>query len=257
MKNFLAVIPFFIISCSGTKQSAETKKEMNNQAVLAESLQQKQKEGIDLFAKGAIPASWTLEIDFDRIIRFRSLDGTDYKSSPVSAVENAISNSSIYTTRANKGNMVITVYREACTDALSAEKFNKKITVDVDGKRYEGCGQYLANSSLNGKWTLEKVSGRAVTAAEFAKGLPELEFDIEGGKLSGHDGCNRINGSMEVQGNRIKFAGLASTKMACPGNKKENEFTQKLSNQVAGYFFSNGQLILYLIDDSTISFNRS
>jgi len=153
--------------------------------------------------------------------------------------------------------MLISLFKEGCTDALSGEKFSKKITVEVDGKRYEGCGQYLSDAALNGKWILEKIGSRTIQAADFAKGLPELVFNLEAGSLAGHDGCNRINGSMEVQGNRIKFGPLASTKMACPGNKAENNFTQKISSQTATYYFTAGQLVLYLIDDSIITFKKA
>ena len=244
-------------ACNGTKQSAVKKEEAKTQAILEESLQQKQAEGTDLYAKGSIPASWTLEIDYDKLIRFRSLDGTDYKSSPVAPAENTANNSFTYTVKAGKGTMLISLFKEGCTDALSGEKFSKKITVEVDGKRYEGCGQYLSDAALNGKWILEKIGSRTVQAADFAKGLPELVFNLEAGSLAGHDGCNRINGSMEVQGNRIKFGPLASTKMACPGNKAENNFTQKISSQTASYYFTAGQLVLYLIDDSIITFKKA
>ena len=254
--NNMIVFLFIIAlaSCNGTKNTTATKQDAKTQAVLAETLQQKQLEGIDLIAKGAIPASWTLEMDFDKIIRLRSLDGADYKSSPVNSVNN--SNNTTFTTRAGAGNMVITLYKEGCTDALSGEKFNKKVTVEVDGKRYEGCGQYLVNTNLAGKWKLEKISANIAQAADYAKGLPELEFDLSGGRVSGHDGCNNFSGTIEVRGDKIRFSPLAGTKMACPGNKKENDFIHKLNNQVAGYYFSNGQLVLYLIDDSTVLFKR-
>ena len=60
--------------------------------------------------------------------------------------------------------------------------------------------------------------------SDFAKGLPEISFDIEGGIISGQDGCNRFTGKMEVQGNGIRFSPIAGTRMACPGNKKEYDF---------------------------------
>lgn len=258
MKHLVAFLLLLsVAACNGSKQSAAKKEEAKTQAVLEESLQQKQAAGTDLYAKGSIPSSWTLEIDFDRIIRFRSLDGTDYKSSPAAPVENTSNNSSTYLVKAGKGTMLISLFNQSCTDALSGEKFSKKITVEVDGKRYEGCGQYLSDPGLGGKWILEKIGSKTVLPADFAKGLPELVFNLESGDISGHDGCNRISGSMEVQGNRIKFGPLAGTKMACPGNKAENNFTQKISSNVATYYFKDGQLVLYLIDDSIITFKKA
>lgn len=245
-----------LVSCSATKKWAATKQEAMQQAALTESLQQKQLAGIDFYAKGSTPSSWTLEIDFDKIIRFQSLDGTDYKSTAVSPVENSSGNSSTYTTKAGKGDMMITLFKENCTNTLSGETFTQKVTIDVDGKKYEGCGQYLFDAALDGKWILQTVGIANVQAADFAKGIPELSFDLSGGKLSGHDGCNQVQGSLTVMGNRIKFSAIAGTKMACPGNKKDNEFITKISNQLATYYFKDGLLVLYLIDDSTLSFKK-
>ena len=258
MQNFIiTALLISMFSCTMSKEVAEKKEQNKNGGKLAESLQQKKSEGIDFFAKGSLPASWNLEIEFDKIIRFKSLDGTDYKSSPAGAVEDKASNTSAYTTKAGKGNMVITIFKESCRDALSNESFDKRIVVEVDGKRYEGCGQYLFDANLEGKWILDKISSRSVDANQFAKGLPVLFLELASGKVTGHDGCNDITGTMEVMGNRIKFSPLGGTKMACPGNKKENEFIHKLNDKYASYFFKDGMLNLYLIDDSIISFRKA
>src|SRR5688572_24836656 len=98
MKNFAAFILLLIaVSCNGTKNTTGKNETAKSQAVLTENLQQKSSEGIDLFAKGALPASWTLEMDFDKIIRFKSLDGTEYNSTPVPPVENTSNNSAVFT----------------------------------------------------------------------------------------------------------------------------------------------------------------
>jgi heat shock protein HslJ len=257
MKYLVVLTTIMILSsCGGSKNTGGQKEEEKTQAVLDEVLQQKQAEGIDFYAKGSIPSSWSLEIDFDKIIRFKSLDGADVLSTPVRPVENPSLNSSTYTTKAGNGEMIIQLFKEPCTDNLSGEKFNQKVTVEVNGKHYKGCGQYLSDAALNGNWILEKVGSKEVAAAEFAKGLPEVNFDISGGSIAGHDGCNRITGQMEVQGNRIRFSVIAGTKMACPGNKPANDFVGKLSNAFATYYFMNGRLFLYLIDDSIVVFKK-
>ena len=245
-----------LLSCSGIKYATDKKEADKTQSALIETMQQKQLEGIDFFAKGSTASSWSLEIDFDKIIRFKSLDGDDVLSTPVGAVENTTNNSSVYTTKAGKGEMIITLFKEPCADKISGERYDKKVTVDVNGKRYEGCGQYLFDATLNGKWLLEKVGAKEVRATDFAKGLPEVDFNISKGTMSGHDGCNTISGQLEVQGNRIKFFGIAATKMACPGNNPAHNFVNKLSNSVATYYFKDGKLFLYLIDDSIVVFKK-
>jgi heat shock protein HslJ/uncharacterized membrane protein len=247
---------FFLTSCMTNKKALQKLNKPSPAPILSESLQQKQLNGVDFFARGNIPASWTLEIDFGNIIRFKSLDGTDVNSSAVLPVEIPENKASSYTTNATNGTLNIMVYEEACTDGWSGEKYNKKVVVTVNSKRYEGCGQYLFDASLNGKWILQKINNRTLDAADFAKGFPEIDVQLTKGRLSGHDGCNSINGSFEVLGSKIKFNQLASTQMACLGNKKENEFSQYLSAQTVDYYFKDSQLYFYLTDDSILVFKK-
>lgn len=53
------------------------------------------------------------------------------------------------------------------------------------------------------------------TWGEDAEGQPHLVFEDEG-KLYGTDGCNRLTGSWEQDGEIISFGQTASTMMACP-----------------------------------------
>jgi len=225
--------------------------------ILSESLLQKQLNGVDFFARGNTPASWTLEMDFGNLIRFKSLDGTEVNSTAVQPINLPAENATSYTSKATNGDINILLYEVACTDVLSGEKYNKKVVVTVNAKRYEGCGQYLFDATLNGKWILEKINNKTVAAADFANGLPVIALNMQAGKLTGHDGCNTIMGDFEVLGSKIKFKPLASTKIACPGNKTENEFTQLLSNHTVDYYFKDGQLFFYLPDDSIIIFKKN
>jgi uncharacterized membrane protein len=217
---------------------------------------QKQQNGVDFFAKGNSPASWTLEMDFGNIIRFRSVDGADQNSSAVAPEKVAGSNAVSYTTNVTDGVMRIIVSEEGCSDGLSGEKFNKKVVVTVNSKRYEGCGQYLFHTALEGKWLLEKINGRTVAAVEFSKGLPELLFELGKNLVSGHDGCNRVSSTLDVLGTKIKFSPFTSTEMVCPANQKENNFLHLLSEQTIDYYFKDGLLYFYLPDDGLLVWRK-
>lgn len=66
---------------------------------------------------------------------------------------------------------------------------------------------------------LAACSGRAVSAVgtwgEDGDGQPQLVLDA-GGQLSGTDGCNRLMGSWEQDGQSITFGLVATSLMACP-----------------------------------------
>ncbi len=252
---FFFVLVFFT-ACNNSRLAASKTEKQTPPAILSESLQQKQLNGVDFFARGSAPVSWTVEIDFGNLIRFKSLDGADVNSSAVAPVQMPEKNAVSYSSKTSTGEINIIVYQQACTDALSGEKYNKKVTVTVNDKRYEGCGQYLFDAALNGKWILQKINNRSLQASDFAKGLPEIQFELSAQRLTGHDGCNSIGGGFELLGSKIKFEALMSTKMACPANKSENEFTHLLSNQTVDYYFKEGQLFFYLPDDSIIVFKK-
>lgn len=59
-------------------------------------------------------------------------------------------------------------------------------------------------------WRLENLAGAGVLDRTQAT----LEFASDG-RASGHGSCNRFNGVVSVEGNRITFGGIAATRKAC------------------------------------------
>lgn len=49
-----------------------------------------------------------------------------------------------------------------------------------------------------------------------ASGQPNLNIENDG-TFSGSDGCNRLSGRGQIDGNEITFGSIASTMMACEG----------------------------------------
>ena len=71
-----------------------------------------------------------------------------------------------------------------------------------------------SNSTFNlsgSEWVLEDIAGSAVLDNVQAT----LAFEANH-KVAGHGSCNRFFGSAEIDGDRIKFGNLGSTRMACP-----------------------------------------
>jgi heat shock protein HslJ len=60
-------------------------------------------------------------------------------------------------------------------------------------------------------WVLASLVGRAVT------GSPAVTLQLEGGRLSGTDGCNRFSAGYSATGSELAVSPqIASTQMACP-----------------------------------------
>lgn len=97
------------------------------------------------------------------------------------------------------------------------------------------------NTKLNGKWVLKSLAGREVSAEDFARELPYMEFDDKQGRMNGYDGCNRVGGGYTITDNTLKFAALFSTKMACI-TRRGDEFAAFLRGDTYTYSITKGEL---------------
>ena len=78
------------------------------------------------------------------------------------------------------------------------------------------------------KWTLVRL-GRTPVKGDDLHRAPEIALDPESHRASGSGGCNRIMGGYELKGDKLTFARMASTMMACPGGMEtERDFLKAL-----------------------------
>ena len=85
-------------------------------------------------------------------------------------------------------------------------------------------------SDLDGEWSVVELNGD-----KLSDGNQLLVIDVARKHLSGNAGCNRMPGNIEysdAQKNIIKFSQVATTRMACPDMKGEQDFLQALNNVV-------------------------
>jgi putative lipoprotein len=70
------------------------------------------------------------------------------------------------------------------------------------------------------RWRLVALGDEPVRAADASR-APHLVFAVEGGRLSGSDGCNRMVGGYALDGARLSFSGIGATRMACPESMEQ------------------------------------
>ncbi|KKO45015.1 hypothetical protein WG68_12820 [Arsukibacterium ikkense] len=116
---------------------------------------------------------------------------------------------------------------------------NRLLLLDSQGERIGGelAGQYwLAKQadedpqpsgellSLNGKWQLTELLQKTVDVDNKVF----LQFDAEG-RVSGYTGCNNLTGGYQLQGPRLSFSPLATTRKACLQDTIEPQLLDVLS----------------------------
>jgi heat shock protein HslJ len=83
----------------------------------------------------------------------------------------------------------------------------------------------------NTVWVLTKV-GNTTVAPGHGPRIPHLILNSEAHRAGGSGGCNGLMGTYEVDGDRLAFPGMASTRLACKqGMETESAFLKAL-NQV-------------------------
>lgn len=98
-------------------------------------------------------------------------------------------------------------------------------------------------SPVGPTWVAVELAGMPVPAEPAAR-RPSIAF-VAGGRVSGTDGCNRINGPYTLNGERLTFGALATTRMACPG---ADEIGRRFAGALTGtsrFRIAAGRLELY------------
>ena len=269
MKYLSIILLAALFSCGGAQKggdqsdttalppTAESEVPESNPAVF----QQRFERGIDFAATGNEPF-WSLDIDLEGSMHFKVLDGPEISAPTPEGVTALDANVTRYAAETDQGSIVAQLIRQRCTDGMSGAESEFTVRVEIHAaanespSTYEGCGRYLSDTRLNAKWTLESINNNPLNPSEFMKGLPELEFDLAGKKVVGHSGCNSISGAIEVQGNRINFKPMISTKMACPGMEFEHAYLKNFTGNV-NYRVEDGKLHLQVSPDSTYTYNST
>lgn len=67
---------------------------------------------------------------------------------------------------------------------------------------------------------------------------------LDKGRVSGSGGCNRLMSSYKTEGNKLSFTPIASTLMACPNMREEQQFFQAM-REVTDYRIEGNRLTLF------------
>jgi len=105
-------------------------------------------------------------------------------------------------------------------------------------------------------WVLDSINNKVPDSNFFSYGTPYFDFNLDKKTISGHTGCNGINGKIKVQGEKLLFDSLVVTNQAC----KNKDFDKKLVNGFKSgrttYKIVNGNLHLNVGSGMTLIFRK-
>lgn len=102
-----------------------------------------------------------------------------------------------------------------------------------------------ADIRLHDIWALESIGSEKVIIDETVRNLPVLEIYVEDKRVHGNTGCNVLNGSVEIDEEKISFSKIITTEMACPGNLEQ----RFLTNLIKVNFYKIEKMRLHLFED--------
>lgn len=123
---------------------------------------------------------------------------------------------------------------------------------------FEAQSQELAGTSWLATFVNAESSEGAVTSSSIKAAQQTLSFSNDG-KISGNAGCNEYFANYEVDGNKLSFSAIGSTKMFCgDGLMAEETAFMTALEKAASYRITGGSLQIFAADDTTlISFSRA
>ena len=116
-------------------------------------------------------------------------------------------------------------------------------------------GVFAQGADLGAKhWQLTYLNGKAVGQTK-----AYMEIDPPAGRFNGNAGCNRMFGSVKIDGRSVAFSGVGMTRMACIDSnvmKLEGDFAKALE-QATRYRVSGSELSIYAGDKRIIRLRAS
>jgi heat shock protein HslJ len=92
-------------------------------------------------------------------------------------------------------------------------------------------------------WLITQVGGEKIQAVSDTN-VPNLIFDEKLQRVSGSTGCNRITGGYALEGDKLRFQQMVSTRMACISGMEQEGRILKALETIERYRFAGDQLEL-------------
>lgn len=158
-----------------------------------------------------------------------------------------------YTASTTAGALTTVIVSRRCQDSMSGMPYPQTVTVEVQGRRFQGCGGDPAELLRGDEWVVEDIAGGGLVDGSRVT----VQFG-PGDRVAGRASCNRYSGSYALSGEGLQLKGLASTRMACAPalNQQETRFLQILGQVVRHEFTADGALVLVAADGQRLRARR-
>jgi len=110
-------------------------------------------------------------------------------------------------------------------------------------------------NQLHDIWALESINGESFVMDDQTRNYPMIEIYVKEERVHGNTGCNTINGTIKIDGNKVKFSQMIATKMACPGDLEYRLLSA--FEVIDNYKMKNLRLFLYEGEKEKLVFRKA
>ena len=218
-----------------------------------------QSRGVDYYAEDIIKGD-RFEMDFEKEFRLTVPSGKSYVFPAVRGVRESDAGITLFKTVSGTLEMTVTIQQYECDEAKTLVRYPFKTMVSVRSgteiETYSICGFYVFNPLLNDRWLLESINDVSIDRTKYVKEPPMIEFVLNGMRIIGYGGCNRLTGAYYAENGAIVFTQLGTTRMACPNSAQENDLLAKLSGRDYFYKIEYNRLTLTHLDGTALTFTK-
>ena len=258
-----SILTFAILILTAAVYAANIKVENFNNRDMNDSTsftRKKYNEGIMFYATGNEPF-WSLDINKENALIFKTLNGDKLLTPPVEPVKAMDANIKSYSATTESGSLKATIIADECIDNMSGQKFGYKVEVQYKPEgseevmEFKGCGSYVPDYALEGKWKLKKIGDEFIVDSVYSQKFPFIEFRPDEMQVGGVAGCNNIRGAMWQEADKLRFTNMISTLMACPEEMREREILMGL-NSTTSYKLEGNLLTLLNPDGKLLVYEK-
>ena len=112
------------------------------------------------------------------------------------------------------------------------------------------------SGSLQDIWVLDSINNKAPDSNQFARGTPYFDLNLDKKTITGHTGCNGLNGKVKVAGEKIRFDSLVVAKEVCSDKGFEKKLLSGFRSGNTTYKIMNDKLHLNVGAGSEFIFRR-
>ncbi|NCA71946.1 MAG: META domain-containing protein [Sphingobacteriia bacterium] len=159
----------------------------------------------------------------------------------------------LYADLIEDGDLSIRILDQICHDSMTGMPFPHRVEVQLDERRFTGCGGDPARLLQGGEWVVEDIGGGGI----IDRSRVTLNFGTDG-RIWGRGSCNNYHGGYQITGEGLSIQSPASTMMACETAlmDQEQRFYEMLARIQRFEIDPNGALILYTDDGRTLLARR-